>query len=157
MPNFAKTLGKRVDEVKRPPNIPLGTYRVRVDKAATMDETSDGKWQTISIPMKLVEATDEVDQEDLEKFGGVSSPMARISRRFMFGTEDTPEQEASNARTEYNLVQCLRDHLRSEGTTVQELLANALNQECYATVTYRADKNDPEIQYAEVRKTAPLE
>jgi hypothetical protein len=35
-------------------------------------------------------------------------------------------------------------------------MAAAPGNECLATVQWRTDKNDPEIQYAEVRKTAPI-
>lgn len=157
--NFSSILNRQLDEVKRPPNVPVGTYRVKVTKVPEVAETADGNWQTISFRLALLEALENVDTEALEQFGGLgANPAANVRHQFMFNIkDDTAEATANNDRTSFRLKTFLIDHLRlSEGGTLNEAMAAAPGNECLATVQWRTDKNDPEIQYAEVRKTAPI-
>jgi len=156
MVNFLDSLNDRIEDIVRPPNLPVGTYRASVQRMPSHEESNDGKWKFINVQMKLLEAMDDVDQDELQKYGGLG-PQATLRYRFMFGTEDSPESEASNGRTKFNLKRFLTEHLKVQGDTLNEALANALGQECLVTIRWRPDKNDPEIQYAEVGRTAPLD
>jgi hypothetical protein len=74
----------------------------------------------------------------------------------MFNKSD----KAAFDRTLFDLKRFLLDHLRVEGddsTSIKELLDASVNHQCTCFIKWRPDKNDPEIQYVEIGKTAPAE
>lgn len=154
-PNFADILNTKVDDVKRPPLIPVGTYRARVTKPAIFGEIADGRFQTIDFNLLLVEPQLDVDMDSLAEYGGLTA-MSTIRHRFMLNTEQSNEGRANRVRTVFNLTRFLAEHLRASGETINELIANAVGNECLVSVKWRPDNNDPEIQYNEVGRTAPL-
>ena len=154
-PNFAAILNTKVDEIKRPPLIPVGTYRARMNKPALFGEVSDGAYQTIDFSMVLLEPQLDVDQDDLQKYGGLGAN-SQLRYRFMFNTAQDADANAGKERTMFAMKKFLADHLQVAGATVNELIANAIGNECLVTVRWRPDRNDPEIQYNEVGRTAPL-
>jgi hypothetical protein len=154
MVNFNEILNTKSGSIERPPIIPMGTYRAVVTKIPAIDTTGDGKWDTCDFQMKLLSAEEDVDQDDLKAYGGLG-PQSVIRHNFMFNKED----EANFKRTLFNLKRFLLEHLQVEGnddTSLKELLDASVNHQCLVFVNWRADKNDPEIQYAQVRKTAPV-
>lgn len=153
--DFRNVLGTKVEDIKRPPLIPVGTYRARVNKPVSFDETQSGSYKMMDFSMQLVEPQLDVSAEDLENYGGLG-PTAVLRNRFMFNTEDSTEAKASNDRAVFRMKQFLSDHLKVSGEDLNELAANALNHECLVVVKWRADKNDPEIQYNEISKTLAL-
>lgn len=156
MVDFSKTLKKKLEDVKRPPLIPVGTYTGRVAKQPEFNESGDGKWKTIDFQLQLVEAGPDVDQEALAEYGGLSKGSI-IRHSFMYSTEDTAEANANADRTTFRLKQFLTEHLAIEGVEdLDQAIANSLNQQCMVHVGWRPDKNDPEVQYNMVKKTAPL-
>lgn len=155
MVDFTKILATKVEDVKRPPLIPAGTYRARVSKPASFDEISNGRFKVIDFQMLLVEPQLDVDQDALAAYGGLN-PGSQLRHRFMFGTEDGPDAKAREDRTLFNLKRFLSEHLGVQGDSLNELVANAQGNECLVTVAWRPDPNDAEIQYNEIRKTAPL-
>lgn len=154
MVNFNEVLNKTAASIERPPIVPVGTYRAVVTKIPSIDTTGDGKWDTCDFQLRLLSAEEDVDQDDLKAYGGLNQASV-IRHNFMFNKED----EAAFNRTLYNLKRFLLEHLQVEGnddTSVKELLDASVNHQCLVFVKWRADKNDPEIQYAQVGKTAPI-
>ena len=153
--NFADALNTKAAAIERPPIIPVGTYRAVVTKIPSLDKVGDGKWETLDFQLRLIEAQEDVDQDDLAKYGGLgATSIAR--RRFMFNSED----QAAFDRTMYDLKRFLTEHLQVSGVadaSVKELLDGSVNHECMVFIQWRADKNDPEIQYAEIRKTSAVD
>lgn len=153
--NFLEQLKTPASAIERPPLIPVGTYTAMVKRLPTSDEIGDGKWDVLDFQLQLVAAQEDVDQADLEAFGGLG-PHATLRHRFMFNKED----DAAFKRTLYNLKRFLIDHLKIQGTddsSLSELIDQSINTSCLVAVKWRADKNDPEVQYAEVQRTAPLD
>jgi hypothetical protein len=152
--NFADALNTKVGEIERPPLIPSGTYRAVVKKVPVIDTIADGKWDVLDFTLQLVEAQEDVDQQDLASFGGLSN--ATMTRhRFMFNKED----DAAFKRTLFNLKRFLAEHLGVEAgdnTPLKESLNASVNTQCLVFMKWRADKNDPEVQYSEVGRTAPV-
>lgn len=155
MVNFTDALNTKMGDIERPPLIPGGTYVAMVSKIPSIEKISDGKWDVIDFQLRLAHAGEDVSQEDLKAFGGLNASTV-IRHRFMFSTED----EAAQKRTLFNLKRFLLDHLKVEGddnTSVKELLNNSVNHQCSVFIGWRPDKNDPELFYAEVKKTAAAE
>lgn len=157
MTNFADILNKPVSEIERPPNVPVGEYIARVSKMPELGEAGQGKWKTIVIPMTLTEAMPNVDAEDLEKFGGLhGNPAASVRHQFMFSTDTDATSQANNERTQFNAKRFFSEHLKVEGDTLSQMMANSVGSECMVSIKWQVDKDDPEITYARIAKTAPI-
>lgn len=153
--NFADALNTRSSEIERPPLIPVGTYLARVKAIPTMDSVGDNKWDVLDFQLLLQNAGEDVDQDDLTQYGGLG-PQSVVRHRFMFNKED----DAAFKRTLFNLKRFLLDHLQVEGgddSALKELLDGAVGHTCNVFIRWRPDKNDPEVQYNEIGKTAPAE
>lgn len=151
--NFSEVLNTKVQEIERPPLIPVGTYKVMVLKIPSIDSSNDGKWDFVSFPLRFLEAQDDVDQSELQAYGDLKN--AFLSRRFMFNKED----DTAFKREEYNLRNFLENTLLVEmngETSLKEALNNSVNRQFLAFVRTRPDKENKEIIYNEIGKTAPL-
>lgn len=151
--NFNDVLNTKVDSIERPPLIPIGTYRAVVKKIPSLETSNDGKFDFVDFSLQLVEAQDDVDQDDLKFFGGLNNTYTR--HRFLFNKED----DTAFKRTLFNLKRFLIDHLQIESDPEKDLkesLNASVNMPCMVFMKWRADKNDPEIQYSEIGKTAPV-
>lgn len=150
--NFQDALATDVTTIERPPNLPQGTYRWLVEKHPSMESIANDRFDVCDFQMKCIEAMEDVDPNDLKSFGDITN--ARMRHRFMFSRED----ETSFKRGMFNLKRFLTEHLGlpDEGS-LKELLAQSVGHQCLGTVGWRPDKNDPEIQYAEIKSTAPVE
>lgn len=156
MINFNEVLNMKAGEIEKPPLIPTGTYIARVHKIPEIGEVGgqDNRYQTIDFMFKLISPREDVDVDQLEEFGGLNNTFAR--KRFMFSEND----EAAVKREVYNVKRLLLDHLKVSGdddTKLSELLNNSINAECLIFMAWRPDKNDKEVIYSEIKKTAPIE
>jgi hypothetical protein len=155
MVNFTDALNTKMGDIERPPLLPVGTYVGIVSKIPAIEKIGDGKWDVIDFQLRIASAGEDVSQDDLKEFGGLNASTV-VRHRFMFSTED----EAAQKRTLFNLKRFLTEHLKvdgGDGSAVKELLNNCLNHQCTVFIGWRPDKNDPELFYAEVKKTAAVE
>lgn len=151
--NFADALNVKSEEIERPPLMPVGTYRWIVEKIPSQDTIADGRYDVCDFTLKCMGAEDDVDEEDLAKFGDVTKVRRRL--RFMFNKED----EAEFGRSLFRLKQFLTETLGIEegNKSLKEMLNESVNMPLKADIRWRADKNDPEKQYDEIGRTAPIE
>jgi len=98
--------------------------------------------------MACVEATHDVDPDELEEFGNVAGFVT--TKSFLFDNED----ETAFQRSEYNLKRFLEHLGIDESLSLGEALAASVNAQCMGELKHRPDPNDPEIVYAELGKTA---
>ena len=154
MVNFASIANKKVADIERPPNMPIGTYHWVVSKIPIQGEVAGGKWETLDFMLKCLGPTEDVDPASLKTYGDVTKRTMR--HRFMFSTEDEDKFLAS----EYRVKSYCFKHLMVEetpGMTFPEMLDASVNHQCLASIKWRPDPNDPEIIYDEIGKTAPVE
>lgn len=151
MPNFADIASKPIADVERPPLPPVGTYRWSVTKLPTQTKSGDEKWEILTFNLRALQAEDDVD------LSGYSGEVTNIqnSRKFMFNTED----EAEFDKTLFQLRQFLENHLKCCGPedSVAQGINNSVNAQCLGTIAWNQDKNDKEIFYANIARTAPVE
>lgn len=148
--NFADVANKRVDEIERPPLPPVGTYRWRITKLPEQTKVGqDDQWDVVNFTVQAIEALDNVDMDDYK--GEVTGIVNRLS--FMFDTTD----EAKFEQTLFRLKTFLEKHLGLTSETVTEALNDSQGAEFLGDIRHRQDKNDPELFYAEISKTAPLD
>jgi len=153
--NFQEALNTKVGDIERPPQIPQGTYLTVVAKPPTFDKVGqDGQYETCDFTMKFLSATDEVDEDELKAYGDITSSSLRL--RFMFNTED----ETRFKQSEFNLRRFLEDTLgidKASDKSLKQCLAESVNHQCLSVVSWRPDRDDPEVMHAEIKRTAPVE
>jgi hypothetical protein len=152
--NFNNLVNTKMDQIERPPNIPVGTYRCAVKKPPNLTNSNDGKWEIVDFPLQLIEAVDGVDEGDLKTYGGLG-PNSVVNKKFMFNTED----DSAFKRTQFDLKRFLIDHLKcaDESMDMKQGINASLNAQCLVFVKWVPDKDDPEIQYSNAGKTAPID
>ena len=157
MVDFTQALNVKVEEIERPPLPPVGHYIFKVSKPAVFGDVGNGRFDTVDFPLQAVEAMDDVDPDQLSAVGGPT--MINLRNRFMFNKGESEEDKANANRTLFNLRNFLENHLGMdiEGMTLKEAIDQAVGQQCMANVQYRPDKDNPEIVYAELGRTAPIE
>jgi hypothetical protein len=158
MPDFNQALNRQMSAVEPPKMIPPGTYTAMVTKIPDMETSPDGRWDFLTFNLRLTASMEDVDPESLADYGGIGSH-SNTRRRFLFDKGTTQEAQVAFDRTLFDVKRFLVDHLKcaTEETSLKEGLNNAVNQPCIVTMKWRADKNDPQIMYSEVSKTAPIE
>ena len=150
--NFDEALDVKTDSVEKPPTLPQGNYIWKVSKLPTQNTSKSGEWAIIEFPLVCVDATDDVDPDELAAFGDVSSAFNRIS--FMCPTDPTKQTEVD--RMLYNVKQFCENTLRAEGETLKELIANSVHCQFIATASWR-DSDDGTNTYVDVKSPAPLD
>ncbi len=153
MANFSEIANKKIADVERPPLPPVGMYRWQVTKTPVIEDTAGGQYTSISFPCKAIEAYDNVDTDELSAFGGVKNVVSSV--KFFYDNQDATK----GAQTEFRIRQFLEKHCAIEGVedmTIGEGMAKATNCFFDGEMKHRPDKNDPEMKYAEIGKTAPV-
>jgi hypothetical protein len=152
MVDFAEALSRRASDVEKPQNLPRGTYVWKVSKVPAQSESNNGEWTIVEVPLQCVEATDDVDPDELEAFGSVAGERNRIS--FMFPTDK--EKKADFERTLYRLKEFLTRILGLEdnGATLRELLDASVNYQFIASAVWTQGKDGE--TYVNVQNYAPL-
>lgn len=151
---FTDALDRKLEDIKRPPNPPVGHYTWQVRKhpeTAQFESRTTGKtFDRVVFSMVCVAPMDDVDIDDLEEYGNVAGFVT--SKTFLFDNEDDQAFERSMS----NLKRFL-DHLNvPEDLELGEALATSVGMQCIAELKHRPDPNDAEVVYAELDKTAKL-
>lgn len=152
--DFTKDLMKKPEELTRAPVLPMGTYVCYISDLFTVNKerkNAQGLPYTIyEFPVRVLEPKD-VNHEALRAFGDLSkAPVMRRSFWYEEG-EDIKNQNVSHA-----IGQFINEHLRAEGANLLEKMNNSKGCRFVAEIGWRPDRNEPEIHYAEIKRTAPL-
>jgi hypothetical protein len=149
--NFAEAASKKIADVERPPLPPVGTYRWSITKLPAQTTSGDEKWDILTFFVRALEAMDDVDTD------GFAGEVANITNqvKFMFNKEDEAEFEKSLFRVRTFLEKHVK--CAEESDSVSQALNKSVNQQFLGTIAWQQDKNDPEIFYANIARTAPLD
>ena len=158
MVNFAAIANKKVADIERPPNMPIGTYLAVVTNIPAQGEVAGGKWETLDFMLRIIKPMEDVDPDALKAYSAKAGDVNKriMQRRFMFSTEDDDKFHAS----EYQVKSFCFKHLmvdESLAMSGSEMLHESVNHQCLVSVKWEPDKNDPEIIYDRIGKTAPVE
>lgn len=153
MVSFLDIANKKVDDVERPPLLPVGTYRWSITKLPERTESADKKWEFLRVFCRSVEALDNVDTSDYP--GDVAGQMMSVS--FVFNTED----EAAFDTTLFRMRQFFEKHVGcvEKDATIAQMLNASVNGQFLGDVVWKQDKRDEtgETMQAEIGRTAPVE
>ena len=157
MVNFTSILNKKLSTIEKPPLLPIGTYIWAVDKIPETNSFTAREsgvfYETLTFMMRCVEATEDVDPDDLESYGNLS----RVKRRkqFLFDTSD----EQAFKRSLFNLTTFIERHLAVDGAAKMELneaLNSTIEHQCLGVVQWRPNPKDAENPFDEISRTAPI-
>jgi hypothetical protein len=154
--DFNQVLKTKVETVERPPLVPHGTYLGAISKIPVSRDinTANFNGNIVDFNIKLLRAMDDVDADSLREYGSLASAMAQHS--FMFNKDD----DNAFQRTLFNLRRFLEDTLKidlSDGKDFSQAFNETVNRQFLVTIKWEPDKNNKEIMYARVNKTAPVE
>lgn len=154
--NFTDALDRKLEEVKRPPNLPMGHYIWTVSKAPEQESfesrNTGDTFDRITFQVTCVSASDDVDPDELAEYGNVAGAVNRKS--FLF--TQNPEEKAAFERSMFQLKRFLGHCGVDEDLSVGEALQAAVGTQFLGEITHRPDPNDPEVIYAEIRATAEV-
>lgn len=153
MVNFADALDTRVEDVKKPPVLPQGTYIWSVSKVPSISQTNSGEWDIVEFQIRAVSAEGDVDPDELEAFGSLNSALNRVS----FMSPTAADKKADRERTLYRLKKFLTETLRvdtSDNPSLKEMLAASVNHQFLGQAVWRQVEDDT---YVDVKNFAPLD
>lgn len=153
---FSDSLDRKLEEINRPPNLPLGHYIWQVSKHPSIDEfdssKTGGKFERVTFQVTCVSASDDVDADELAAYGNVQGAQNR--KTFLFSNSE--DDKANFERSMFNLRRFLGHCGIDEGMALNEAFAASVGQQFLGEITHRPDPNDSEIIYAELGKTAEV-
>lgn len=151
---FTEALDRKLEDVKRPPNLPIGHYVMQVQKHPEIIDRDgqNGSFQIVKFNMVVVSPHDDVDPDDLEDYGNVEG--ALLSRDFIFS--NSPDDKAKFEQSMFNLKRFLGHLGVDESLSLTEAFAACPGSQCLAKIKHRPDPNDPEIIYQDIERTAGL-
>ena len=85
-PQFASVLDMPASEVEAPPPLPVGSYIAVVQGQARIDKSAKKQTPFAEFTLKLLEALDDVNTDDLEKIGGIADKTMKYT---IYDTEKT--------------------------------------------------------------------
>jgi hypothetical protein len=150
--NFLEALDTKLEDIKRPPMLPVGHYRAQVKKIPEILDEHE-LYQYVDFSFQLIGAEEDVDPTELQEYGNVSGEIR--SRRFIFNKTE----ERAFERAKYQLRRFLTDHLKIDGAEsmpLRQALDAAPGHSCLIQIGRRADKQDKEVIYEDVKGTAPI-
>jgi hypothetical protein len=153
MARFSDALDRNMEEIKRPPPLPIGHYLMTVtkmpDPPAEM-QSDKGSFERLTVPVQIVSATDDVDPDELEAYGNVAGAPLRLD--FIFNTSPGEDQkfEGTLNRLKEFLGKCGVD---TSSGSLSEKLTELPNCQFIGEVKHRPDPNDSNIIYNEIGRT----
>lgn len=158
---FEEILNTKAGDIEAAPKAPIGTYMCQVVGAADRRQIDKrdgtGTWDIIEFPMQGVSATDEVDPDDLEEFGGAER--LRFRHSFMFDTKSPQDCADTLDRMKRFITQHLEADV-DESTSVAEMMAAAEHCQCLVTIDMQKRKGtegEDAIFDLRVKKTAAVD
>lgn len=151
--NFKEVATKRAEEITRPPNLPACDYIGQIRKLPTITEKVKDQWDIVEYILVPIAPYGDYDDDAIKEYGDITK--AQMRHVFMYDTLDA----AGFARTEYNHKRFLQEHVKcmTDSESIMEGMNNAVNQQVGFSVTWKQDKNDPEVFHANIAKTFPID
>ena len=147
--DFRQLLSKPLDDIKRPPALPAGTYFGTITKhsygeSRFADQETGDKHGVVTFQLSSIEAGEDVDQELLKTALEVEGKS--LAQKTLMG-----ELPISGGK-EWITKQFLEGlDIPTQGRGFGDTIPETMNQRIMFTVTQRMDKNNPEVSYNDVR------
>ena len=153
MSRLTEALAQKRAEVEAPTLLPIGTFTWEVAGQYEAQETD--AWDILQIPVKCIEAHEDVDEEELAEFGSVSNQRNRVG--FFFPKDETDKN--GEERTLFAIKQFIEacGLPEEKGESLDEGLGRTMGCQFAAPITHRQDKNDPDRVNVNIGKPVALD
>lgn len=158
MASFSDALNRSSETIKRPPPPPIGHYVMTISKAVPPAEpinTAKFQGSKLTLPVSIVSAAEDVDEDELADFGNVAGFNLRLD--FMFNEapgEETKFESTLNRLKEFCLKCGVED---TPGKALSEMLMELPGTHFIGELKHRANPNDIEEVYPEIGATTKYE
>lgn len=152
--DFKEIAKTKLDEVKKVPLPPVGTYRWVITKLPAIRDFKGGdgtEYQSVEFPVQAVQALEDVD---VTEYPGEISEI-RQSLSFMFDRNDEVAFIQAQNRVKnflVNILQCV-----GEDASLAEGFNASVKKQFLAPITWTPDKKDESIIRANIGRVAPLD
>lgn len=149
---FTDSLDRNLEDIKRPPNLPIGHYTWQVTKHPEVQDrdSANGSFQIVKFSLSCIAPDEDVDPDDLEEYGNVEG--AVVSRDFIFS--NAAEDKAKFEQSMFRLKQFLGHLGLEDDMPLSEALAASVGRQCKGKIKHRPDPSDSEIVYQEIERTS---
>ena len=153
MVNFTDALDTRVDDIEAPANLPQGTYIWNVSKVPSITDTKNGEWTVVEFQIKAVSAESDVDPDELEAYGPLTSTTNRLAFMAPTAPDKGRDRDIAVNRIKKFLINTLRISA-DDNPSLKQLMAQAVNSQFLGQAVWRQDGEDT---YVDVKNYAPLD
>lgn len=153
---FSDALDTKVEDFKRPPNLPAGHYiwqNIEHPEVTDFDSRDGITFDRVTFNCNPVSAGDDVDEDELKLFGDFTN--MKVRKQFLI--PDGEQDPVGHDRSMYNIRRFLEHMGVSEDIPLGEALGESVGAQFLGELTHRPDKNDAEIVYQEIGRTAVVE
>lgn len=152
--DFKSSLDRHLEEVERPPILPLGHYIWNITKHPSNDPLTgkDGTPYTkLTFHLGCISAHDDVDEDELSAYGNCNGAYGKLD--FLFNEAEGEERkfEETLFRVKTFLEACGID---MKGKSTGEALAESVGASFLGEVKHRPDPNNPDRIYEEIGRFA---
>lgn len=152
--NFNDIATQKLEEVKKVPLAPVGTYRWMITKLPTIRDFkgNDGtEYQAVDFPVQVVAPLEDVDVTEYP--GDVTDIRQTLS--FMFNKND----EVAFIQAQNQVKRFLVDTLQcvGEDASLKEGFNAAVKKQFLAPINHNVDKRDESIIRANIGRAMPLD
>jgi hypothetical protein len=153
--NFTESLDRKLEDIQRPPNLPVGHYVWQVTKMPEIQtrDGANGTFDIVKFMLTCVSAHDDVDPDELAEYGDPAG--AVVSRDFIFS--QSPDDKTKFEQSMFNMRRFFQHLGLDESLTVSQSMEASLNQQVLGKIRHRPDPKDPEVVYQEIASTAAIE
>lgn len=145
---FADILNKPAEEIVAPPAVPSGWYDLIVKKYEPV-EMGQKKTEALRFTFGILQPHDEVDEGELEEFGGIAKLRETTVIHNFFMTESSA----------YRLREFLENacQINLSGRSMGQGLTEVTNVQVRAKIGRRPDPQDPKRMFTEIKEFVAIE
>ncbi len=150
--DFKSIANKKLEDIVRPALPPIGTYTWQVTKLPAIETSKDQKWDFVTFFVQAVAPSDDIDPDELAAFGDITK--IRESVKFIFDKQD----EVAFLKSENRLKDFLQKHLKvgTDSDSMGQAMNAAVGAQFLGVLSWRPDKDNPDIMYTQLGKTSPI-
>lgn len=152
MLDFRNVASKKLEDIQRPKNAPIGSYLWSITKIPAIETLKGDQWDVVDFQLKCVSAVN-VDPDALADWGGDLTKL-KLRHRFMFSKTDPVEQDKSIWR----LRDFLENHVKcaTPDMDLNQAMNASVNGQFVGDITWSQDKTDETLYHMNIGKTAPV-
>ncbi len=142
-PNFGSILDRAPSEIEKPKPLPQGSYITQIVGQPRFDKSSKKRTEFVEFTHKLLQAQDDVDEDELKALGGVKD---KVMKNTFYLTESAA----------WRLKEFLGHCGIEEGDSLREMIEETPGKQVGIFVNHEASQDGTSV-FARVGKTFVVE